>query len=112
MADAVAQNNNDALTAILQQLFVGSGKETTKTTSDPANTNALQQLMSILTGSAGGAQGDLSKQAAINDSTGQVAKLVNDSLQANLPDISSLNTKPVPHLRGHYLYRPRWVQSV
>ena len=93
MAGEVAQTNNDALTAILQQLFVGTGKETTKTTSDPANTNALQQLMAVLTGSAGGAQGDFSKQAAIADSTGQVAKIVNDSLQAALPDISSLNTK-------------------
>ena len=93
MTDVVAQNNNDALSAILQQLFVGTGKETTKTTSDPANTNALQQLMAVLTGTAGGAKGDFSKQAAITDSTGQVAKLVNDSLQNALPDISSLNTK-------------------
>lgn len=93
MAGEVAQNNNDALSAILQQLFVGTGKETTKTTSDPANTNALQQLMAVLTGTAGGAKGDFSKQAAITDSTGQVAKLVNDSLQNALPDISSLNTK-------------------
>lgn len=79
-ADSVSK-----LLSVLSPILIGSGETTTKTSSPPASTAALQSIIAQLTGGSG----DYSKNAAISDSTGPVADLVMKALQAQLPEISN-----------------------
>ncbi len=88
MADIAQSNTAQTIPNWIQALapiFLGSGDVTSSSKTSPVANNALLSLFNSLNTSTG----DYTKDAAIKDSAGSVAQIVQDALQKGLPDISS-----------------------